>query len=165
MRPTTLAAVLLSAFCLQAPGATAAPLAETLAGDWSCSVQETTAEGTRDIAMTLAYRRSDAFLVGEIVEDNGAVLLDVWLDGWRDGGAAALALRRMISYDATIEMQVAGETADSLRLEGEMRHSLGSTARVREEIRFAGADEFRAVWEADNGDGWELIMDRRCERL
>lgn len=165
MRSTLLAATLLSAFCLHAPYAAAAPLAETLAGDWSCLVQENTAAGTSDIAMTLAYRRSDAFLVGEIVEDNGAVLLDVWLDGWLDGGTAALALRRVLSYDATIEMTLAGETADSLRLEGEMRHRLGSTAKVREEFRFTGTEEFRAVWEADSGDGWQPVMDRTCRRL
>jgi hypothetical protein len=165
MHPTFLAAGLAVALCLDAASATAAPLAETLAGDWSCRVQENTAAGSSDIAMTLAYRRSDAFLVGEIVEDNGAVLLDVWLDGWRDGGTAALALRRVLSYDATIEMTLASETADSLRLEGEMRHRLGSTAKVREEIRFTGTDAFRAVWEADSGDGWQPVMDRTCGRL
>lgn len=162
MRPTYLAFLLCSfplclALSLGLPSpAGAAPLAETLAGDWTCKVKE----DESDIAMTLNYRRSDAFLVGEITEDNGAVLLDVWLDD----SAAPLALRRVISYDATIEMKLVEEAPGFMKLEGEMRHILGTTAKVREVFRFTGAKEFRATWEADSGEGWELIMDRTCTR-
>ena len=135
----------------------AAPLAETLVGSWTCRTQE----GETMIAMTLHYQRSDDFLIGEIKEDNGAALLDVWLDD----GTQALVLRRILSYDATIEMDVVEEAPAWVKLEGDLRHVLGSTAKVREEIRFTGTEEFRAVWEADNGDGWQLVMDRNCKRV
>lgn len=118
-------------------------------------------EGGGDVAMTLTYRRSDDFLVGEIIEDDGAALLDVWLDD----GANELVLRRVISYDATVEMRVAEEAPTWVKLEGEMRHILGTTARVREEFRFTGTEEFTAVWEADSGEGWKLILDRTCRRV
>lgn len=140
----------------------AEPVAETLAGTWTC----TATEGSSDVGMTLTYRRSDDFLVGEIIEDNGAALLDVWLDGTSpDGGPAPLSLRRIVSYDATIIMKVVEEAPTWVKLEGEMHHILGTTAQVREEFRFTGSEEFRAIWEADSGDGWQLIMDRTCRRI
>ncbi len=146
--------------------AAAAPVAETLAGTWTCTAQESMGEGAQDIAMTLTYRRSDDFLIGEIKEDNGAALLDVWLDGTGpDGGKATLSLRRIVSYDATIVMEVVEEAPTWVKLEGEMQHILGTTARVREELRFTGSEEFRALWEADSGEGWQLIMDRTCRRI
>ena len=152
---------LLSASAFAAP-ATAAPVAETLVGTWTCTAKE----GESDVAMTLTYRRSDDWMVGEIKEDNGAALLDVWLDGTAENGAPAeLALRRILSYDATIEMEVAEEAPTWVKLEGEMHHILGTTAHVREQIRFTGTEEFRAVWEANSGDGWQLIMDRHCTRI
>ena len=46
-----------------------------------------------------------------------------------------------------------------------MRHVLGTTSKVREDIRFTGREEFRAIWEADSGDGWELILERTCKRV
>ncbi|WP_295812263.1 hypothetical protein [uncultured Nitratireductor sp.] len=156
MRSPALMLCLLPTLCLTAPAA-AKPLAETLVGSWTCSVEE----GASDIAMTLNYRRSDAFLVGEIIEDNGAALLDVWLDD----GATPLGLRRILSYDATIEMKLMEEAAERMKLEGEMRHILGSTGKVRETFRFTGRDAFRATWETDNGEGWQLIMERSCTRV
>jgi hypothetical protein len=135
----------------------AVPLAETLVGTWVCEVKE----GESDIAMTLTYRRSDDFMIGEIKEDNGAALVDVWLDD----GNTELSLRRVISYDATIEMHLAEAAPTWMRLEGEMRHITGSTAQVREEFRFTGTEEFRAIWEADSGEGWNLILDRTCRRI
>ena len=140
-----------------ATAAQAEPLAETLVGSWTCRTQE----GEAMIAMTLNYQRSDDFLIGEIKEDNGAALLDVWLDD----GPSELILRRLVSYDATVEMQAVEEAPTWVKLEGEMRHRLGSTAKVREEFRFTGTEEFRAVWEADSGDGWQLILDRTCRRI
>lgn len=157
MRSAIQALACLAACCLAAAPAGAEPLAETLVGTWTCQVRE---EG-QAIAMTLTYRRSDHFLVGEMIEDNGAALLDVWLDD----GTDELVLRRVISYDATVEMKVAEEAPTWVKLEGEMRHILGTTARVREEIRFTGTEEFTAVWEADSGDGWKLILDRTCRRV
>ena len=156
-RPLSLTVAVLPALCFGAAAAQAAPLAETMVGTWTCEAKE----GGSDIAMTLTYRRSDAFLIGEIKEDNGAALLDVWLDG----DTAELVLRRILSYDASSEMEVIEEAPTWVKLEGEMRHVLGSTAKVREEIRFTGTEEFRAVWEADSGDGWQLVMDRHCRRL
>jgi len=152
-----LTALFLTALGAGATPAQAAPLAETLVGSWTCRTQE----GETTIAMTLDYRRSDDFLIGEIKEDNGAALLDVWLDD----GPSELILRRLVSYDATIEMQVVEEAPTWMALTGEMRHRLGSTAKVREEIRFTGTEEFRAIWEADSGDGWQLILDRTCRRI
>lgn len=139
----------------------AEPVAETLVGTWTCTASEGAKEGGSDLAMTLTYRRSDDFLVGEIVEDNGAALLDVWLDD----GADELVLRRVISYDATVEMTVIEEAPTWVKLEGDMRHKLGAAARVREEIRFTGTEEFTAIWEANSGDGWKLILDRTCKRV
>jgi hypothetical protein len=149
--------VLAATLCAAASPAVAQPVAETLVGTWVCQAKE----GESDIAMTLTYRRSDDFMIGEIKEDNGAALVDIWLDD----GNTELSLRRLISYDATIEMQVAEAAPDWVRLEGEMRHIIGSTARVREEFRFTGTEEFRATWEADSGDGWKLILDRTCRRI
>ncbi|WP_340117114.1 hypothetical protein [Pelagibius sp. 7325] len=164
-RPALAALALATALCGHALPATAEPVAETLVGTWTCTAKE----GAQDVAMTLTYRRSDDFLVGEIKEDNGAALLDVWLDGSADGGPggmrAPLSLRRIVSYDATIIMKVVEEAPTWVRLEGEMHHVLGTTARVREEFRFTGSEEFRALWEADSGDGWQLIMDRTCRRI
>jgi len=156
----TLPLALALALGLTAPAA-AAPLAETLVGTWTCQAREDAGEGNRDVAMTLSYRRSDDFLVGEIIEDNGAALLDVWLDA----EGAPLTLRRVLSYDATIEMELAEEAPTWMILEGEMRHILGSTAQVRETFRFTGSEEFRATWEADSGEGWQLVMDRTCTRV
>jgi len=162
MRTRVLTVLLLGGLCLGTAPARAEPVAETLLGTWTCTAQE----GTQDIAMTLTYRRSDDFLVGEIQEDNGAALLDVWLaDNSQADGTAALSLRRIVSYDATILMQVVEEAPSWVKLEGEMHHILGSTAEVREEFRFTGSEEFRALWEADSGDGWQLIMDRTCKRI
>ena len=155
--PRCLAIVPLLASLATALPAQAEPLAETLVGSWTCQAQE----GGSGIAMTLHYQRSDDFLIGEIKEDNGAALLDVWLDD----GASELILRRLVSYDATVEMQVVEEAPTWMALAGEMRHRLGSTANVREELRFTGTEEFRAVWEADSGDGWQLILDRTCRRI
>ena len=142
---------------LAASTAQAEPQAEKLTGSWACREHE----GGSDVAMILTYRRSDDFLVGEMKEDNGAVLLDVWLDV----GEEKLALRRLLSYDATVEMRVVEESADRVKVEGELRHLLDITTRVREEIRFVGSDEFRAVWEADNGDGWQITLERTCRRI
>lgn len=139
-----------------APPAAATSLAEALVGDWTCQAKE----GESEISMTLSYRLRNRWLIGEIVEDNGATLLDVWLDD----GAAALSLRRVISYDATVEMAVVEAAADRLTLSGEMRHKLGTGGPVREEIRFTGRDRFDAVWEADLGEGWVPVLERRCER-
>jgi len=149
--------ILAAAFGTVAAPAAAQPVAETLVGTWVCAVKE----GGSDLAMTLTYRRSDDFMIGEIKEDNGAALVDVWLDD----GNTELTLRRVISYDATIEMQVAEAAPDWVKLEGEMHHVTGSTARVREEFRFTGTEEFRALWEADSGEGWKLILDRTCRRI
>jgi hypothetical protein len=160
MRLPSLAALVLVALGAAATSAQAAPLAETLVGSWTCQAQE----GGSDIVMTLHYQRSDDFLIGEMKEDNGAALLDVWLDG-SDGGKAPLSLRRIVSYDATIIMEVVEEAPTWVKLEGEMHHILGTTAQVREEFRFTGTEEFRALWEADSGDGWQLIMDRTCVRI
>jgi len=161
MRTRVLTVLLLGGFCLGAAPARAEPVAETLVGTWTCTARE----GAQDIAMTLTYRRSDDFLVGEIKEDNGAALLDVWLNGSADGMQAPLTLRRIVSYDATIIMKVVEEAPTWVRLEGEMHHILGTTAQVREEFRFTGSEEFRALWEADSGDGWQVIMDRTCRRI
>ena len=54
-------------------------------------------------------------------------------------------------------------------LEGDMRHILGTTAKVRETFHFTGSQEFhvqefRAIWEVDSGDGWERAVDRTCTR-
>lgn len=152
-----LAPLLAAALGAATTPAAADPVAETLVGTWICQVKE----GESDIAMTLTYRRSDDFMIGEIKEDNGAALVDVWLDD----GNAVLSLRRVISYDATIEMHVAEAAPDWVRLEGEMRHRTGSTAHVREELRFTGTEEFRAIWEADSGEGWKLILNRTCRRI
>ena len=157
MRSSSLACLLVVLAVAAPAQALAEPLAETLVGTWTCRAQE----GESDIAMTLTYRRSGHFLVGEIVEDNGAALLDVWLDD----SAAPLSLRRVISYDATIEMNLVEEAPTWMKLAGEMRHVLGTTAKVREEFRFTGSEEFRALWEADSGEGWELVMDRICKRI
>ncbi|GAB4366193.1 MAG: hypothetical protein Kow00114_23990 [Kiloniellaceae bacterium] len=158
LRPALAGLAGAAALCGALQPAAAEPVAETLAGTWTCAAKE----GARDVAMTLTYRRSDDFLIGEIKEDNGAALLDVWLDGSGAAGGpddmrATLSLRRIVSYDATITMEVAAEAPTWVRLEGEMRHILGTTARVRE--------EFRAIWEADSGDGWQPIMDRTCKRI
>ncbi|MEQ9606053.1 MAG: hypothetical protein RLN99_00130 [Kiloniellaceae bacterium] len=162
MRKKALTVLLLGGLCLGAAPARAEPVAETLVGTWTCTVKE----GARDIAMTLTYRRSDDFLVGEIKEDNGAALLDVWLNGTGpDTGQAPLSLRRIVSYDATILMKVVEEAPTWVKLAGEMHHVLGTTAQVREEFRFTGSEEFRALWEADSGDGWQTIMDRTCKRI
>ena len=136
--------------------ATAASPAETLVGKWTCQAKE----GESEISMTLNYRLSNRWLIGEIVEDNGAALLDIWLDD----GEAAFALRRVISYDATVEMALAEKTADRLTLTGEMRHKLGNGGPVREALRFTGRDRFEALWEADMGDGWVPVLERRCKR-
>lgn len=157
MRPNALQVLLLTALCAFATPLRAQPLAESLVGSWTCQAQE----GGNDIAMTLNYQRSDDFLIGEIKEDNGAALVDIWLDD----GTQELVLRRLVSYDATIEMRVTEEAPTWVKLEGEMRHLLGSTAKVREELRFTGTGEFRAVWEADSGQGWQLVMDRTCRRV
>jgi hypothetical protein len=157
-RALALPALASSVLLLAGPGGAAAdPLAETLVGNWLCRAQE----GESDVAMTLSYRRSDDWLVGEIEEDNGAALLDVWLDD----GNTELTLRRIISYDATIEMALVREAPTWMKLEGMMRHRLGTTTKVREEFRFTGTEEFRAIWEADSGEGWHLIMDRTCTRV
>jgi hypothetical protein len=147
----------LAACCLASVSARAEPQAEKLVGSWACQEHE----GGSDVAMILTYRRSEDFLVGEMKEDNGAVLLDVWLDD----GAAKLALRRLLSYDATVEMRVVEEAVDRVKVAGELRHLLNTTTRVREEIRFTGDDEFRAVWEADSGAGWQITLDRKCRRI
>ena len=166
MRTGFLSVLLLGSLCLGAAPAAAEPVAETLVGTWTCTAQESMGEGAQDIAMTMTYHRSDDFLVGEIKEDNGAALLDVWLNGTGpDTGQAPLSLRRIVSYDATILMKVVEEAPTWVRLEGEMHHILGATAQVREEFRFTGSEEFRAIWEADSGDGWQLIMDRTCTRI
>jgi len=159
MRSVTLSlsAGLLSVLCSGAATAQAEPLAESLVGTWTCESKE----GENDVAMTLNYQRSDDWLIGEMKEANGAALLDVWLDE----GPNALVLRRILSYDATIEMEVVEEAPTWVKLEGEMRHVLGSSAKVREEIRFNGTEAFHAVWEADSGDGWELILERNCKRI
>lgn len=144
-----------------ASSAGAEPLAETLVGSWTCQAREDTGQGESAIAMTLTYRRSDHFLIGEIVEDNGAALLDVWLDN----ANRSLIQRRIVSYDATIQMELVEEAPTWMKLEGELHHALGTTSRVREEFRFTGSEEFRAIWEADTGDGWEVVMDRTCRRV
>ena len=162
MRSRYLGILVLPLLCGTALPARAEPLAEKLTGTWVCSVQE---EGS-GVAMTLSYHRSDDFLVGEMKEDNGAALIDVWLDGTGpDGGKAPLSLRRVISYDATVIMEVEEEAPTWVKLEGEMHHVLGTTAHVREELRFTGSEEFRAVWEADSGEGWKTIVDRTCKRI
>jgi hypothetical protein len=163
MRASSLACFLILLAAAAPTRALAEPLAETLTGTWTCQARENSGEADSDIAMTLTYRRSGHFLVGEIVEDNGAALLDIWLDS--GSGAAPLSLRRIISYDATIEMNLVEEAPTWIKLEGEMRHILGSTAKVREVFRFTGTEEFRALWEADSGEGWKLIMDRSCRRI
>ncbi len=161
MRSSSLACFLIVLTAAAPASALAEPIAETLVGTWTCQAHENAGEGESDVAMTLTYRRSGHFLVGEIVEDNGAALLDVWLDD----SAAPLSLRRIISYDATIEMNLVEEAPTWMKLEGEMRHILGTTAKVREEFRFTGSEEFRALWEADSGEGWHVIMDRSCARM
>lgn len=160
MRASFLACILVALAFAAPTRALAEPLAETLVGTWTCQARENSGEGNRDVAMTLTYRRSDHFLVGEIVEDNGAALLDAWLDD----SSASLSLRRIISYDATIEMKLVEEAPTGMKLEGEMRHILGTTAKVREVFRFTGTEAFRALWEADNGEGWQVVMDRSCRR-
>ena len=149
----------LTAFLLLGAAAplAAAPLAEKLAGTWTCQARE----GDTSLAMTLRYRLSNGWLIGEVTEDNGATLLDVWLD---DGLANRLALRRVLSSDATVEMQVVEEIAEQVKLAGEMRHVLGTGGPVREELRFTGSDTFTATWEAENGDGWQRVLARNCKR-
>ena len=162
MRPGTLfqsaIPVLAAALFLGNPWAKAeaAPLAERLVGQWSCQAQENDAA----IAMTLNYRLSNGWLIGEITEDNGATLLDVWLDD----GFSPLALRRVLSYDATVEMKLVEETAERIKLEGAMRHIVGNGGPVREELRFTGNDRFDALWEADLGEEWVPILTRSCRR-
>ena len=133
-----------------------APLAAKLAGKWTCEGQENDAA----LTMTLDYRLRNGWLVGEIVEDNGAAMLDVWLDS----GTAPLALRRLLSYDATVEMQLVEESADHLKLQGAMRFVLGNAGAVREEIRFTGNDRFEALWEAEVDNEWVAILSRSCSR-
>jgi len=150
----------IAAFLVAGSPAGAEALAERLAGNWTCHAVEGKSEN--DVIMTMSYRRSGDWLIGEITEDNGAALLDVWLD---NGGGTQLALRRILSYDATIEMKVVEETPSGVKLEGEMRHILSTTARVREVFRFTGNDAFRAIWEDDSGGGWHVVLDRHCERV
>lgn len=133
-----------------------APLAAKLAGKWTCEGRE----NDTAIAMTLDYRLRNGWLVGEIVEDNGAAMLDVWLNN----GTAPLALRRLLSYDATVEMQLIEESARHLKLEGAMRFVLGNAGAVREEIRFTGDDRFEALWEAEVDNEWVTILSRSCAR-
>lgn len=134
-----------------------APLAAKLVGAWTCQGQENDAT----LELTLDYRLRNGWLVGEIVEDNGATMLDVWLD---DGSSNPLALRRLLSYDATVEMQLVEESAEHLKLEGAMRFVLGNAGAVREEIRFTGNDRFEALWEAVVDDEWVTILSRSCTR-
>lgn len=111
--------------------------------------------------MVLSYRYSGNFLVGEIAESTGGALVDVWL---RDG-QNRFTLRRVISYDATIEMQVSEDAPSRLKTEGELRHALGSESKVRETFFSTGSEQFDAVWEADSGDGWNTLLERTCTRL
>ena len=157
MRSKSLFILILALLAGAAFPAQAGPVAETLAGSWACMAKELGS----DLAMTITYRRSDDFLVGEIKEDDGAALLDVWLSD----GQADLVLRRIISPDSVIEMTVAEEAPASMKLEGEMRLNFGGAAKVREAFQFAGNEEFHAVWEADNGGGWQIILDRTCKRV
>ncbi len=94
------------------------------------------------------------------VRQGRAGLIDIWLDD----GRSALALRRVISRDATIQMSLVQQAATPLRLEDELHLRLVSTARVRDKIRFSGARDFRAVWKAFSGGSWQPIMDRTCQR-
>jgi hypothetical protein len=159
MRPTPLDLSFVAAFTLTAAAAaSAAPLAEKLAGTWTCHAAE--GKSSNDTLMTVTYRHRPIALIGEITETGGAVLVDVWLD---DFGGTPLALRRLLSDDATVEMKVVEETATELKLEGELDHILGTTARVREVFRFSGEDAFRAIWEDDSG-GCHVVLDRHCER-
>ena len=160
MRRTPLAILIfVSPVFAAAASASAVPMAERLLGSWTCHAVEGKSEN--DTIMTLSYRRSAAWLIGEVTEDSGAVLLDVWFD---DFSGTALALRRILSNDATIEMSVVEETATELKLEGELRHLLGTSARVREVFHFAGSDAFRAIWDEDSGEAWNVVLDRHCER-
>jgi len=150
-------ALIAAAFAASAAPASAEPLAETLAGSWACIAKE---YGS-DLAMTITYRRSDDFLVGEIKEDDGAALLDVWLSN----GEPQLGLRRILSTDSIIEMALTEEAPNSMTLEGDLRILDGPTAKVREAFTFTGKDEFHALWEMNGGDGWQLVLDRTCKRI
>lgn len=160
MRCHPLAFSLIAVFSFTAAAAAnAAPLAEKLAGTWTC--HEVEGKSENDTIMTLTYRRSADWLIGEITEVKGSPTLDVWFDSF---GGKPLALRRMLANDATIEMEVVEETESEVKLEGELVHQLGITGKVREALRFTGPDAFRAIWEDDSDGGWHVVLDRHCER-
>ena len=160
MRCHPLAFSLFAAFSFTAAAAAnAAPLAEKLAGTWTC--HEVEGKSENDTIMTLTYRRSADWLIGEITEVKGSPTLDVWFDSF---GGKPLALRRLLANDATIEMEVVEETESEVKLEGELVHRLGITGKVREALRFTGNDAFRAIWEDDSDGGWHVVLDRHCER-
>ncbi|WP_299400058.1 hypothetical protein [Pelagibius sp.] len=147
----------LSVFAGPVPTAAAA-LAERLVGSWTCQGQETgLAEPTE---MTLRYRTRGGWVLGEMVQENGEILLDIW----RRAPSHDFTDRRILSHDATMEMELRDVTGDHLNLEGEIRHVLGDAAPIREALRFAGNDRFDAIWEMETDGRWTQILTRVCTR-
>ncbi|WP_420347463.1 hypothetical protein [Pelagibius sp.] len=138
--------------------AAAASLVERLAGTWACQGQETGIDAPTE--MTLHYRASGGWIIGEMVQENGEILLDVW----RRGASGDFTDRRILSHDATMEMELRDVSGDHLNLEGEMRHVLGDSAPIREVLRFIDNDRFDAIWEMETEGHWAPILTRVCTR-
>ncbi len=149
----------LAVLVLKGPGsAAAAPLAEKLAGTWTCQGQETGLDTPTE--MTLHYRLSGGWIIGEMVQEDGEILLDTW----RRDLSHNFTDRRILSHDATMDMALTDVSGDHLNLEGEMRHVLGDTAPIREALRFSGNDRFDAIWEMETEGRWAPILTRTCTR-
>lgn len=153
------AVVVLALFVFAAPGpATAASPAERLTGTWTCRGQETGIGAATE--MTLHYRARGGWILGEMVEENGEILLDIW----RRSASQDFTDRRILSHDATMEMELREESDTHLNLEGAIRHVLGDSAPIREALRFAGDDRFDATWEMQTEGRWTPILTRSCKR-
>jgi hypothetical protein len=101
------------------------------------------------------------WLTGEGIEQGRRLSLDVWA---YDNQGRLQTRRQFTPTGAVITMDVTERGAEHLRLEGMLTHRDGRSLRLRERIAFVADHHFDAMWEADEGSGWRIVVDETCRK-
>lgn len=158
MTPQTLLKAGVAAFSLSTPAVgLTAPNASWFVGDWTCAARE----GGESFRWRVSNDMPGGWLVGHAEENGEPTSIDVW--AYDDSGELGIRLQ-FSSRGAIIELDSAIAGDDQLELRGEARFRDGRVVPLRERINFLNPDRFAAVWEADEGSGFEVVVDEICEK-
>lgn len=135
----------------------AEPLAQSLIGEWICQPKE----GGAAFVWVVTDDLQGGWLIGEGYENNSLSSLETW--SFNSEGQL-MERRQFSSSGAFIQLSVVERGEETLSSSGEAIRRDGESVSVRHSLRKIDANQFEAIWEADEGNGWIVVANEICTR-